>query len=221
MITLLHNTLTHTRKTYLQDIQLLLFYIFRIYQLMIQFAMSHYMNLLILMKRSIVKSFVWLFLSCAFVGNNCALGCMSDVGEFNKTHEEKEPAQGESKEETSGVLSTSKKKIKKSSAETLLRLVRNPDILKTVCAKRSRGIFAKDLKLVGFAAETGLPVEEGLRKCREKGLEFIVANDVTKPGCGFATTTNEAYIIKNDGFIFKTPLMTKDRLAKIILDFAT
>lgn len=115
----------------------------------------------------------------------------------------------------------SRKKIKKSSAETLLRLVRNPDILKTVCAKRSRGIFAKDLKLVGFAAETGLPVEEGLRKCREKGLEFIVANDVTKPGCGFATTTNEAYIIKNDGFIFKTPLMTKDRLAKIILDFAS
>jgi phosphopantothenoylcysteine decarboxylase/phosphopantothenate--cysteine ligase len=74
--------------------------------------------------------------------------------------------------------------------------------------------------LVGFAAETGSPIEEGFRKCREKGLEFIVANDVTKPGCGFATDTNQAYIIKKDGLIFKTPLVTKERLAKIILDNA-
>lgn len=117
-------------------------------------------------------------------------------------------------------VEAAKKKIKKSSSQMVLKLVKNPDILKTVCAKRAKGVFSKNLKLVGFAAETGSPIEEGFRKCREKGLEFIVANDVTKPGCGFATDTNQAYIIKKDGLIFKTPLVTKERLAKIILDNA-
>ena len=99
----------------------------------------------------------------------------------------------------------------------VLKLVRNPDILKTVdsCRKRSKAV---GLRLVGFAAETDHVLAEAARKCREKGLSFIVANDVTKKGCGFGTDTNKVTFVFPDGTQKKFPLMTKRMVAKRILD---
>src|SRR5574344_830519 len=74
---------------------------------------------------------------------------------------------------------TAAKKLKKSEMKPVLRLVRNPDILKTLRPLKGKKVF------VGFAAETGDPTREAVRKCREKGLDFIVANDVAAPGSGF------------------------------------
>ena len=109
------------------------------------------------------------------------------------------------------------KKLKKGEMSGVLKLVRNPDILKTVdsCRKRSKAV---GLRLVGFAAETDHVLGEAARKCREKGLEFIVANDVTQKGCGFGTDTNRVTFVFPDGRQRKFPLMTKRVVARRILE---
>ena len=99
-------------------------------------------------------------------------------------------------------------KLKKSQMSGTLKLVRNPDILKTV----------KGVRKIGFAAETNDVLAEAVRKCREKGLSFIVANDVTKKGSGFGTDTNKVTFVFADGTLKFFPLMTKARVAKRILD---
>ena len=111
--------------------------------------------------------------------------------------------------------SYSKVKLKKGEMTGVLRLVRNPDILKSLCA---RSVPSLRLKKVGFAAETDHVLAEAARKCREKGLSFIVANDVTKKGCGFGTDTNKVTFVFPDGTQRKFPLMTKRMVAKRILE---
>jgi len=125
-------------------------------------------------------------------------------------------------------------KLKKGQMSDTLKLVRNPDILKTlsrlvqVKSPGSRAEFENhsststshfnSLRFVGFAAETNDVLAEAARKCREKGLSFIVANDVTEKGCGFGTDTNKVTFVFPDGTQKKFPLMTKRRVAKRILD---
>lgn len=103
------------------------------------------------------------------------------------------------------------KKLKKREMDGTLRLVRNPDILKTV----------KGLRKVGFAAETNDVLAEAARKCREKHLEFIVANDVTQRGSGFGTDTNRVTVVYPDGRTRAFPLLTKRQVAKRLLDLLT
>ena len=113
------------------------------------------------------------------------------------------------------------KKLKKGEMSGVLKLVRNPDILKTIAGlRRVRSVCptVAGLKLVGFAAETNDVLREAARKCREKGLEFIVANDVTKKGSGFGTDTDKVTFVFADGTLKFFPLMTKVRVAKRILD---
>ena len=112
------------------------------------------------------------------------------------------------------------KKLKKGEMSGVLKLVRNPDILKTIARKLkpSNPQTTQTIRLVGFAAETDHVLGEAARKCREKGLEFIVANDVTKKGSGFGTDTNKVTFVFADGTQRKFPLMTKRMVAKRILD---
>ena len=112
------------------------------------------------------------------------------------------------------------KKLKKGEMASTLKLVRNPDILKTISklSKLSKPSRPSKPSLVGFAAETDHVLKEAARKCREKGLEFIVANDVTKQGCGFGTDTNKVTFVFPDGTLKKFPLMTKRLVAKRILE---
>lgn len=100
-----------------------------------------------------------------------------------------------------------RQKLKKAQMTGVLKLVRNPDILKSV----------KGCRKVGFAAETQAVESEARRKCRAKNLEFIVANDVTEPGCGFGTDTNRVMFLRKDGTIEKLPLMTKLSVARRII----
>lgn len=103
--------------------------------------------------------------------------------------------------------SMAEKKLKKGEMTTTLELVKNPDILKSLKKKEGR------LVKVGFAAETNDVLKEAARKCREKKLAFIVANDVTKAGAGFGKDTNIATLLFADGSSEALPLMTKKRLA--------
>lgn len=101
-------------------------------------------------------------------------------------------------------------KLKKRSMPGEIKLVRNPDILKTL--KNAR------IRRVGFAAETNDVLAEAARKCREKKLDFIVANDVGEPGSGFGVSTNRVTFVYPDGAVKKLPLMTKRRVAERIVD---
>jgi phosphopantothenoylcysteine decarboxylase/phosphopantothenate--cysteine ligase len=75
----------------------------------------------------------------------------------------------------------------------------------------------RDRIIVGFAAETGDPIERARAKLARKGLDLIVANDVTAPGAGFDVETNVVTLIDRDGTA-QLPLLDKDDVADAILD---
>ena len=102
-------------------------------------------------------------------------------------------------------------KLKKSGMDGVLRLVPNPDILKTILPQKGNRRF------IGFAAETGEPTAEAGRKLREKGLDLIVANDVTAPGAGFAVETNRVTLLYPDGRREALPLLSKLDLARRLI----
>ncbi len=110
------------------------------------------------------------------------------------------------------VVSSQKIKKSKDESEMTMNFVKNPDV-----AAHFGRIKTKQV-IVGFAAETNNLVEFAKGKLEEKNLDFIVANDVTKEGAGFQGNTNIASIIDASGEIVEYPLMSKDELAKIIID---
>ncbi|MDD2850637.1 MAG: bifunctional phosphopantothenoylcysteine decarboxylase/phosphopantothenate--cysteine ligase CoaBC [Desulfuromonadaceae bacterium] len=103
-------------------------------------------------------------------------------------------------------------KLKKKGDTTTIELVRNPDILAGL------GKMEQPPFLVGFAAETDALVKNSLEKLCEKNLDIIVANDVSGTDAGFNVDTNRAHLFFKDGSSSEYGLMTKDRLAGIILD---
>ncbi|MCR4398534.1 MAG: bifunctional phosphopantothenoylcysteine decarboxylase/phosphopantothenate--cysteine ligase CoaBC [Firmicutes bacterium] len=108
--------------------------------------------------------------------------------------------------------SVSGRKIKKSDAPLTLRLVPNPDILREAGKRKGSRI------LVGFAAETENLVENASAKLREKNLDLIVVNDVSREGAGFGGDTNAAKIVDAAGAVIEVPLTTKRMLARLLLD---
>ncbi len=103
-------------------------------------------------------------------------------------------------------------KIKKSQAEMVLALERNPDILAEAGRQKDHRI------LVGFAAETDNLLRNARSKLKEKKLDLIVANDVTLPGAGFEVDTNIVKFLDRSRKVEELPLMTKEELADRILD---
>ncbi|HLX35410.1 MAG TPA: bifunctional phosphopantothenoylcysteine decarboxylase/phosphopantothenate synthase [Candidatus Limnocylindrales bacterium] len=71
--------------------------------------------------------------------------------------------------------------------------------------------------LVGFAAETG-SLDRAPEKLRSKGLDLLVANDVSAPGAGFGTDTNRVSILDAAGARDDLPLLSKREVADRILD---
>ena len=71
---------------------------------------------------------------------------------------------------------------------------------------------------VGFAAETENISQHAQAKLKSKQLHFIVANDVTAPGSGFNTETNEVTIFSAEGNVEQLPLLSKYTVAHEILD---
>jgi phosphopantothenoylcysteine decarboxylase / phosphopantothenate---cysteine ligase len=92
--------------------------------------------------------------------------------------------------------SPARDKIHKDADTLTLTLVRTPDILSEL--SRLRGGSDRPV-LVGFAAETTDLVASAQRKQREKGIDLIVANDVSRPDAGFEVDTNEVILVSADG----------------------
>jgi phosphopantothenoylcysteine decarboxylase/phosphopantothenate--cysteine ligase len=106
-------------------------------------------------------------------------------------------------------VAAAEQKIKRSPAERTLELAPTPDILAEV-----KG----DLVRVGFAAESQELEKNAADKLARKGLDLIVANDITAPGSGFGTDTNQVTIIDKSGASETLPLLSKYEVAQRILD---
>ena len=103
-------------------------------------------------------------------------------------------------------------KIKKNAgAPASISLAENDDILAALGKLDGKRV------LVGFAAETNDVVANARGKLERKGVDLIVANDVTRPGSGFETETNAAVLVDRGGQC-DTGLVSKDRLADLIFD---
>ena len=107
-------------------------------------------------------------------------------------------------------------KLKKGrTARFTLELTPTADILAEVGARRKRS--RRPRVLVGFAAETGNPLAEARKKLAGKGLDLVVANDVTVPGAGFEVATNHVVLV--DASAAETlSLMSKEDVAEAVLD---
>jgi phosphopantothenoylcysteine decarboxylase/phosphopantothenate--cysteine ligase len=105
-------------------------------------------------------------------------------------------------------------KIKKSGAEMELKLERTTDILAEVAKGRTNGQI-----LIGFAAETNDLLAHAREKLVGKGLDAIVANDVSREDAGFDSENNAVVILLRDNpQAIDLPLMSKLEAAHRILD---
>jgi len=111
--------------------------------------------------------------------------------------------------------SVSNTKLKKRTLRPLIALVPNPDILQTVKPLKGKRLF------VGFAAETDHLITEAKRKLDAKGLDLIVANDVTRPDSGFDVDTNAVTLLASGGNPRVLPLLTKAALAEGLIALLT
>ena len=103
-------------------------------------------------------------------------------------------------------------KIKKVGATLELTLDRGPDILAELGAER------RERLLVGFAAETENLLENAREKLVHKNVDFIVANDVSRPGQGMDADENAVTILSRDGGRWDVPRASKAEIADAILD---
>lgn len=102
-------------------------------------------------------------------------------------------------------------KFKKAKGPLSIELSRNKDILKTLGENKNNQI------LVGFAAETENIEKYAKKKLKEKNLDFIVANDVSKKYSGFGSDMNEVIIYDKNGQSV-LEIMSKDDVAKEIIN---
>ncbi len=104
-------------------------------------------------------------------------------------------------------------KIKKAAGVPELVLEPTADILASLGAQRRPG-----QTIVGFAAETDDLHANAVDKLTRKGIDLIVANDVSAPGVGFEHDTNAVVILAADGAAQEIPLADKRAIARAILD---
>jgi phosphopantothenoylcysteine decarboxylase/phosphopantothenate--cysteine ligase len=100
----------------------------------------------------------------------------------------------------------------KGKRDLTLVLTPNPDILAEVAA-RAGGAF-----IVGFAAETHDVVANARAKLQAKGIDLLVANDVSRRDIGFDAEDNEVLLIDRWGGGRALPRMPKGAVADAILD---
>lgn len=105
----------------------------------------------------------------------------------------------------------SRVKIKKSKNILNLKLIKNPDILEVLGRSKGKKI------LVGFALETGGLYKNALKKLKEKKLDFIVANQLTKKQNVFGTGKTNVLIIDKNGNKAHLRSVTKDEVAEEIV----
>ncbi len=103
---------------------------------------------------------------------------------------------------------------KRGSAPPALMLTENPDILALVAAGTNRPGL-----LIGFAAETEDVVENAKIKRKRKGVDWIVANDVSGPAgtSVMGGSSNQVHIVTSEG-VETIDEMPKQDVARLLIE---
>ncbi|KAB2854214.1 MAG: bifunctional phosphopantothenoylcysteine decarboxylase/phosphopantothenate--cysteine ligase CoaBC, partial [Anaerolineae bacterium] len=97
-----------------------------------------------------------------------------------------------------------------------LELARTEDILLAVKTLRQQSGYPRCV--VGFAAESHDLLTNAASKLERKGLDFIVANDITAPGAGFEVETNRITILDAAGGRSNYDLLSKTEVGQVIVE---
>jgi len=112
------------------------------------------------------------------------------------------------------VKNYSEQKMKKTENDTLtLELVKNPDILKSLCEQKTAQT------IVGFCAESENLLQNAKEKIAKKGCDYLVANDISRKDIGFGVDNNEVTILDCNGLIKKLEKASKQVIARQILEY--
>jgi phosphopantothenoylcysteine decarboxylase/phosphopantothenate--cysteine ligase len=103
-------------------------------------------------------------------------------------------------------------KIKKAGGPLTLTLEPGDDILLQLGRDKGKAL------VVGFAAETGDVLAGAREKLERKNLDFIVANDVSRPDGGMESDYNAVTILARRGGQLEVPRALKGEVAERILD---
>jgi len=106
----------------------------------------------------------------------------------------------------------SSQKIKKQALLDEVKLARTQDILEKLGKGKGKKI------IIGFAAETDNIEDNARKKMKQKNLDLIVTNDVSKEGIGFESDLNQVGIIFPNGRMIHTEKKSKLEISQIILD---
>jgi phosphopantothenoylcysteine decarboxylase/phosphopantothenate--cysteine ligase len=97
-----------------------------------------------------------------------------------------------------------------------IRLESTPDVLASVVRRQPRPF------VVGFAAETGNAtagwLDRAIEKAASKGVDLLVANDITAEGAGFSVDTNKVSIVFANGRVEDWDLALKVDVARRLWD---
>lgn len=133
-------------------------------------------------------------------------------------------------------------KLKKTAEDEIsITLVKNPDILKSLCNMRKQvmlchrgseairdlngGIAQQvrdDIKykpiIVGFCAESENLINNAKEKISRKGCDFLIANDISRKDIGFSSDYNEVTILHKNGSLKQLNRAPKSEIARQILE---
>ena len=113
-------------------------------------------------------------------------------------------------------LDVSAQKIKKADDDLTLSLERTADILMSV--KQRRAETGYPVIVVGFAAESQNLVENASDKLQRKGLDLLIANDITAKDAGFQVDTNRVLVLDMDGGLHKIDRRSKAEIGAYIIE---
>ncbi len=110
--------------------------------------------------------------------------------------------------------SVAEQKIKKSSEDPVISLVKTIDILAHLGEKKKPHQY-----LAGFALETNNEKENALKKLQTKKADCIILNSLQDPDAGFGKATNQVTILQKNGDALFIPLASKKQVAEQIISF--
>ncbi|ETX12463.1 phosphopantothenate synthase [Marinomonas ushuaiensis DSM 15871] len=110
------------------------------------------------------------------------------------------------------IATDQKMKKKSDSDEIQLTLIKNPDIIATLVQHNRSKI------IVGFAAETQNVIEYAKGKLERKGLDIIIANDVSRSDIGFNQDENQVTVITKEK-TWEPAKAAKSELANQLVNF--
>lgn len=114
------------------------------------------------------------------------------------------------------VIAEQKIKKKDDHSGLTLDMDRNPDILLAVREQRAQTRAPR--VVVGFAAESEDLIANALSKLERKGLDLLVANDISASDAGFSVDTNRVIIFDAQGGQESLPLTSKANVSAYIIE---